>query len=194
MIVINDDKPTDRVRYSSAHEVGHLVLHTSPRGKPADLDKEADLFAAEFLLPAEAMRREIPSPLTLTDLAKLKPRWGVSIQALVVRAYHLDIITERQYRYMFEQISKLGWRTKEPENLDIPKEKPRLLRKLAELSFGVPVVPEKVAHLINAPTSFVTDLLSVCAEHKEMPIKEEKQLTQEVVEVVKNNKVLKFKR
>jgi hypothetical protein len=71
--------------------------------------------------------------VTLTSLAGLKPRWGVSIQTLIYRAHELGIIADRQYRYLFEQVSIRGWRTREPENLDIPVEKPRTLRKIVEL-------------------------------------------------------------
>lgn len=52
------------------------------------------------------------------------------MQALIRRARDLDIITDRQYRYLFEQLSARGWRTKEPSNLDIPEEKPRLVAKM----------------------------------------------------------------
>jgi Zn-dependent peptidase ImmA (M78 family) len=84
-------------------------------------------------MPEKAMRREITTPVTLTSLAALKPRWGVSIQTLIYRAHQLGIIADRQYRYLFEQISIRGWRTREPENLDIPVERSRTLRKIVEL-------------------------------------------------------------
>src|SRR5262249_25364187 len=131
VMMINSLKSGDRLRLSVAHEIGHLVLHKSPRGSLKEIEKQAYAFAREFLLPSEAMKREIKRPVTLTSLAALKPRWGVSIQALIRCAYELGISSEGQYRYLSEQISKLGWRKREPENLDIPVEKPRLFRKLA---------------------------------------------------------------
>src|ERR1700693_1826607 len=94
-----------------------------PRVDP-DQEKRAYTFAAELLMPEAAMRREITGPITLSSLAVLKPRWRVSIQALIRRAYDLHLIGDRQYRYLFEQLSAKGWRSKEPSNLDIPIEKP----------------------------------------------------------------------
>jgi hypothetical protein len=46
----------------------------------------------------------------------LKKKWNVSIQAMVYRAHQLDIITSNQYQYLMRQISKNGWKTKEPED------------------------------------------------------------------------------
>jgi Zn-dependent peptidase ImmA (M78 family)/DNA-binding XRE family transcriptional regulator len=198
IVVVNSNKSGDRIRYSCAHELGHLVLHKSPRGNLDEIEKEAHAFAAEFLIPEEAFRREVSLPVTLTDLAKLKPRWGVAIQALIKRAYYLDMLTERQYRYMFEQIGKLGWRTREPANLDIPIERPRLFRKLAELSYGIPPDAEKIASLVNAPVSMVEEILSVHAGKAEMPKQENGQLstllTPEKPENKSENNVLSFKK
>lgn len=122
----------DRKRFSAGHELGHLVLHFG-RTIRAEEHKQADEFAAELLMPEKVMRREIISPVSLTSLAALKLKWGVSIAALVYRAHELGVIPDRQYRYLFEQISIRGWRTREPENLDIPVEKPRTLRRIVEL-------------------------------------------------------------
>jgi len=136
VIAVCVGKPGDRVRWSTGHELGHLVLHAEKKIRTEE-HREADRFAAELLLPETAMRREIVSPVTLSSLAMLKPRWGVAIQALIRRAHDLKIITDRHYRYLFEQLSMRGWRTQEPENLNIPVEKPRALRKMVELSpFG----------------------------------------------------------
>ncbi len=140
----------DRKRWNAGHELGHLVLHSNKTIR-ADQHKEADLFAGELLLPEKAMRREISSPITLTSLAALKPRWGISIQALIYRAHELGLITDRQYRYLFEQISIRGWRTREPENLDIPVEKPRALLKIVEVSQLGKNLPRLAAELhLNA--------------------------------------------
>jgi Zn-dependent peptidase ImmA (M78 family)/DNA-binding XRE family transcriptional regulator len=126
------DKPVDRLHFTFGHEIGHLVLHRPVRGSLKEVDKEADRFAAEFLLPEDAMRRELLAPISLTSVARLKPRWGVSMQALIYRARSLGIITERQFRYLFQQMSAHGWRKHEPPNLDLPPERPQILRRMAE--------------------------------------------------------------
>jgi Zn-dependent peptidase ImmA (M78 family) len=137
VIVLSADAPGDRQRWSMAHEIGHLVMHQAPEGTLSQIEHEANQFAAEFLLPEIAMQRELTVPITLTGLAQLKLRWKVSIQALIRRAHDLAIITDRQYRSLFEQLGSYGWRIREPINLDIPAERPRALREMAEvLSHG----------------------------------------------------------
>jgi Zn-dependent peptidase ImmA (M78 family)/transcriptional regulator with XRE-family HTH domain len=181
IIVVGQDRPGDRLRLTCAHELGHLVLHKSPRGNLAGIEEEAQKFGAEFLLPEDAMKREISRSSTLTDIAALKPRWGVSIQALVYRAHDLGIINARQYRYMFEQISRLGWRKCEPENLNIVPEKPRLFRKLAELNFGIPPDPAKVGAIACAPAHIVESMLDAHATKADLS-KGEKGVPVTVVE------------
>ncbi len=130
VIIVSSNVPGDRMRFSVAHEIGHLIMHSAPRGTMIAMEKEADAFAAEFLMPEEAIRQELTQPVTLTSVAQLKPKWGVSMQALIYRAHNLRIITDRQYRYLFEQLSARGWRTKEPG--DIPVEIPQAFGKMVQ--------------------------------------------------------------
>ncbi len=120
----------DRLRFSSAHELGHLVMHKGVHRHVRELEREANQFAAEFLLPEQAMREVLTESLTLTAAATLKLRWRVSIQMLVRRARDLGIITQRRYRYLFEQIGARGWRKQEPGV--VPIERPRLFLQMAE--------------------------------------------------------------
>lgn len=52
--------------------------------------------------------------------------------ALLYRACDLEKITARQYQYFWTQMGKAGYRTKEPPDYDIPKEKPTLLKEIIE--------------------------------------------------------------
>ena len=124
----------DRRRYSTAHELGHLVMHKGVRDYPVELEKEADQFAAEFLFPAEAVRKAITKPLTLELAWALKSRWGVSMQMIVRRGRDAGVLSEWHYRGLFQQIGAKGWRTREP--VEIAIERPRLYRQLAETIYG----------------------------------------------------------
>lgn len=168
VIFVSAGRPGDRVRYTISHEAGHLVLHPTIKGQIADAEKEADQFAAELLMPEIAMRRELVPPVTLTTMMRLKARWRVSIQALVRRAFDLEIITKRQYTYLFEQISARGWRKSEP--VEIPIERPRALKKMAELLYGIPINYEKLAADLKLSTTFVKSVLEVHAEKSEFGV------------------------
>ena len=157
VIVVSAGKPGDRLRWNVAHELGHLVMHRSLDGTLAEREDQADLFASELLLPEVAMRVELQPPLTLTRFAEVKAKWGVSIQAAINCALSLRLITERQRKYQFMQLSSLGWRKHEP--VAIPLERPRLLRKMAEAVYGVPVDYSRLAQLIGAPAPLVQEIV-----------------------------------
>ncbi len=152
-----------RLRLNTAHELGHLALQHGRLTK-ADEEREAFAFAAALLMPEEAIRREIKLPVTLSSLAMLKPRWRVSIQALVRRVKDLGIITERQYSYLNAQVSAKGWKKKEPG--EFPAEKPRLLRQILEDVRGVS--PDRLASEIAFNPSFVRTVIEGYAAKSEV--------------------------
>jgi len=167
VICVSGGKSGDRRRWSVAHEIAHLVMHNAPQGQIAAIEQQADIFAAELLLPEIAMRREITPPVSLLSLSRLKPRWRVSIQALIRRSFELQIISRRQYGYLFEQIGARGWRLREPAHLDVPIERPRGLRRMAELLYGVPINFRKLAKDMALPTNLVKMILEAHAEKSE---------------------------
>jgi Zn-dependent peptidase ImmA (M78 family)/DNA-binding XRE family transcriptional regulator len=161
VIVVTTTTAGDRRRFSVAHELGHLVLHQVPQGSPHNVEQQADAFAAAFLLPEAAMRQVLVPPITLTTLADLKARWGVSLQALIRRARTLEIIPLSHYRALYAQLGARGWRTQEP--LTVPVERPRALRQLAELLYGIPIDYPQLAQAVGLTPCFVQDLLEAHA-------------------------------
>jgi Zn-dependent peptidase ImmA (M78 family)/transcriptional regulator with XRE-family HTH domain len=134
VIVLSSDVPGDRLRLSVAHELGHLVRHRTLAGTVRQLEQEANAFAAELLMPADGIRGEFRTPLTLSSLGELKARWRVSMQALLVRAKTLGVVDDHHYQYLFQQIGMRGWRTREP--IDIPVERPSALARLKDAVYG----------------------------------------------------------
>ncbi len=178
VIVLLGDAPGDRLRFSVAHELGHLVRRNAQArsdtpATPREIEREADSFASALLLPAESMRREIVPPVTLSSLASLKPRWGVSVQTLIRRAKDLEIITQRQYGYLFEQVGKRGWRLREPANLDVPVEKPRAVRKMAELLFGDPIEYLEMGNSLHIEPMLARQIVEAHGSRSDLPRKEQ---------------------
>jgi Zn-dependent peptidase ImmA (M78 family)/DNA-binding XRE family transcriptional regulator len=169
VIVISPDCPGDRLAMNVAHEWGHLVLHKNSLGRLSpELEKEAFAFGAEFLMPEAGIRPDLRPPISLTSIARLKPKWGVSIQALVRRAYDLGVISERQYRYLFMQISSKGWRTAEP--IPITPEKPRLLKKMAEVLYGSSLPVDRIAADADMLPPEVSRILALYADAEKQPL------------------------
>lgn len=130
-IFVRYGMPGDRMRFTLAHELGHIVLHhhlAIPRDD-VDTEGQAHAFAAELLMPAEDIRGYLGN-LTLAKLASLKTYWKVAMQALLKRATTLGRITERNARFLWMHMGKLGYRTEEP--VPIPAEQPSLIRELVQ--------------------------------------------------------------
>lgn len=115
----------DRQRLTIAHELGHLVLQRVPRMSQKENEQLAFRFGAAFLVPDDSLKSELGArrtSLNLQELLILKQRFGVSIQALVRRARDTSIISEPTYKSLCMQISRMGWRRKEPGNPVPPEE------------------------------------------------------------------------
>lgn len=135
---LNYDVPGDRFRFSAAHELGHIVLHSAGHdGSLSDRESEADRFAAEFLMPREVFKELLSPDLTLNAFAQLKAQWGVSIQALVRRSFDLGFIDRDRYRSLNIQIANRGWKKSEPVHIPVEmpiRRAPLFLSKLAQTS------------------------------------------------------------
>lgn len=131
IVLMNVDEhvPGDRYRWTLAHELGHLIMHSH---SVEDVEEEANRFAAEFLLPEREIRPKLRS-VRIQTLALLKSIWKVSMGALLERAKQLRTITIAQYRYMRINFGKMGYATQEPPELAIPIEAPTLMRDLVQL-------------------------------------------------------------
>src|SRR5262249_10925519 len=105
----------DRDRFTLGHEAGHLVLHTfRPRILHAVAESEANRFSTALLLPLGRARVELSDKLKLTDYARLKAAWGVSIQAMIMRGNTIGAIGDTRKNSLFVQLSAKGWRKHEP--------------------------------------------------------------------------------
>lgn len=129
LMFVNTHAPTDRLRFTMAHELAHLIMHALPN---EDMERQADLFASEFLMPELDIRPQLQR-VDLTMLGVLKRIWRVSMQALLMRARQLQVITATKYRILWKQMSALGFRSREPGELDLSPENPHLLQSV--LSF-----------------------------------------------------------
>lgn len=139
LIFIDANSTGDRDRLTLAHELGHMVMHT--QNPNPEMERQAYRFAAEFLMPEKEVRPYLFS-LSLEKLANLKSFWKVSMAALLKRATDLEVITQRHAKTLWARMSRLGYRIKEPVELDIPVETPTLYQEIIdvhrnELGFGI---------------------------------------------------------
>lgn len=133
IMFINQAMPNDRIRFSLAHELGHLVMHIEqPPRNPDAVEEQADQFASELLMPAEEMKNNfIAKGISFSELAQMKRHWRVSMHALVRRAKDLELISQNTYRNYQIAFSKKGWTKHEPVSL--PVEQPQLFNDSLQL-------------------------------------------------------------
>lgn len=151
-IFLNRSMPADRMRYTLAHELGHLVMHRYPS---ENMEREANGFAAAFLMPANDIRPYFAGKkIDLVLLAALKPEWRVAMQSLLYRAGTLGYVSENQERWLWQQFNMKKMKMREPAELDLPPEQPTLVSKIFMLHM------EQLGYSIG-------DLAGVAALHDE---------------------------
>lgn len=148
-VFLSTEKTAERSRFDLAHELGHLVMHTREAPEPgADtsvgrhLEKQADEFAAEFLMPSDViLPRSSPEP-AVPEIMELKREFKVSAMAMAKRLYDLGRASDWAYRQNCVELAKRGFRSDEPEG--ITRERSRVfdtvfaaLRKKRDLSQDV---------------------------------------------------------
>lgn len=127
-VFLNTQKTTEHSRFDAAHELGHLVLHRHGYNQGVDAEREANEFASAFLMPRASVLARAPKFITVNTLIKLKKEWGVSVAALNYRLHALGLTSEWINRSICIELSKLGYRTSEPEPL--PSENSQVLSKI----------------------------------------------------------------
>jgi Zn-dependent peptidase ImmA (M78 family) len=120
-VVLNLGKSGERGRLDAAHELGHLVLHRHHAELGTKkVEDEATEFGSAFLLPELQFREECPRDLSFPRYFEMKPRWKVSVAAMLVRAHRLGLLSEWIYGRAFREMGSRDWRHNEPN--PIPRE------------------------------------------------------------------------
>ena len=114
-VFLNTMKSAERSRMDAAHELGHLVLHRNHRSVHGrDAEREADQFGAAFLMPCGSVLATAPLHGQLGQIIKAKRYWAVSTASLTYRMHKVGLLTDWEYRTLFTEISRHGYRSHEP--------------------------------------------------------------------------------
>lgn len=115
-LILNQLHPMGRMRFSLAHELGHYLLHRDTSSVFIDetplfyrderskegtdpMEVEANVFAAELLMPEDVLRAEFETnPINTEDesgVRELAARYGVSSAAMANRLKNLKLATPK---------------------------------------------------------------------------------------------------
>ncbi|MFB7472932.1 helix-turn-helix domain-containing protein [Kitasatospora sp. NPDC056184] len=126
VIILNIGMPPARERFTVLHELGHLVMHQLPSN---DGEREADVFASEFLMPGRLVGPHL-SGLNIQKMVQLKQHWKASMAAVLQAAKRLERIDESRYKSLQVQLSQHGYRRNEPAEPE--REEPGILDSILE--------------------------------------------------------------
>lgn len=113
-------KTAERSRFDLAHEIGHLVMHggfDSTDNIRTMAEKEADVFASEFLMPRAYLKSSVGREPSIASILRLKAHLGVSAMAMAYSSHKAGLLSDWGYRQTCIELTKLGYRTGEPEGM-----------------------------------------------------------------------------
>lgn len=114
IIVLNENCLTiERKRFTALHELGHIVLEFSEEITEGKLEFFCDAFAGAVLLVDEVLYDELGknrTVISLAELRRIKELYGISIQAIIMRA--------RISGFIDYEISRNWWRAYDEWNND----------------------------------------------------------------------------
>lgn len=111
----------DRIRFTLLHELAHLLLKFSDKITDNQKETLCHQFAGAMLLPEETLKEELGNfrnRLFIPEIGNIKKQYGISLQAIVMRAKDCGIINEHYTKQFFFMIRQLNWKIDEPEEFD----------------------------------------------------------------------------
>ena len=158
LVFVNSRQPKDRLRFTLAHELGHIVMHRLPY---PEMEGEANEFAAEFLMPREDVMPDLFAT-SLDHLLMLKGKWRTSVASLVMCAKRVGRLSEAEYADRNKELRRRGWRIDEPLPLPSDIERPRIVEQLVnahtqKLTFSALELSKRFGLMPSDPESVVPE-------------------------------------
>ncbi|MBI1838671.1 MAG: ImmA/IrrE family metallo-endopeptidase [Flavobacteriia bacterium] len=129
----------DRIRFTLLHELAHLLLRFDDDITHNQKERLCHQFAGAMLLPEVTIKNELGANrnrLAVEELGNVKMQYGISMQAIVMRANVCKIVNDNYTRQFFNMMKQMNWRIDEPfpyEGIEESKRFDQLLhRALAE--------------------------------------------------------------
>ncbi|MET9438059.1 ImmA/IrrE family metallo-endopeptidase [Streptomyces sp. NPDC006551] len=158
-VFLNTLKSAERGRFDAAHELGHLVMHGSEHAcSGPEAERQANDFASAFLMPRASVLGHMPSGAHVDQIIRGKRIWNVSAMALTYRMHDLGLLTDWQYRSTCAELSRLGYRSDEPEGMG-QRETSQVLMKVFAALRTKHIRPSSVAAELGLTTEEMNRLM-----------------------------------
>lgn len=162
VIVLNSNKQSERNRLTLFHELGHLMMSI-----PADVDDKkketlCNVFANEMLITSsrfiEIFGRK-NSAIYIEELVNVQREYGISPDALMMKAKLLGVITASRHKYFHIRMNQNAWLKQLVHKERYAKEHPvRYQRLVIQALDNAEISISKAAVYLN---SSVSELMSM---------------------------------
>lgn len=112
-IIVLKDQLCERMRFTALHELAHILYNNYMSTELTDHDKEnlCNAFACEMLISSARLSAVFAANrdrISLSELYPLQQDYGISIDAMIIKAYQLGLMSYRRYTgyYMRKNQSK----------------------------------------------------------------------------------------
>lgn len=157
------DQDLPRKRFTTLHEVAHILIHPNDLAERKDREKCCHRFAGAMLMPMKAFETEwggYRHRISLEELKDLKRRWGMSIAAIMLRANDLGLLDPSLYQRFLIAYRSKGWHRGEPgvyPGVEVSHRFEQLVLRAAGENL---ITMSKAAALLNQSQIEVRNLLS----------------------------------
>lgn len=162
VIVLNKNFPSERKRLSLFHEVGHKVMKFQ---EGVDEERLCNIFANEVLLPTEVFIGKIGrirKDISLVELKDLQRQFGISVEAMMVKARQAGVISQNRYVSFYKYKNKSKRFKEEVESSVFEKECCQRYERLVFKLLANEVITEsKCASLIGCSIQEVRENLNL---------------------------------
>lgn len=157
-VFLNNFKTAESSIFDTAHELAHLILHK--HGDPKGIrsaEREADEFAAAFLMPERDVRARLSQRITVASILEAKQRWRVSAMALARRLYTLGMVSEWNYKSLCIELTKRGYRKSEP--VGVERESSIVWKKVLTSLWADRITKNQIASDLSLPLDELEGLI-----------------------------------
>lgn len=167
VMVLNRRRPSDRKRLTALHELGHLTLRFHDRLYPEkDKERLCHAFAGAVLVPEPVFVEAFGGhreQIATRELVEMKVRFGMSCQAIMMRARQLGLISQSTLKRFFILWRKWGYERKEPGSYPVLEEAERFQSLVFRAAANDEISLSKGAYLMDQPLVEFRDALQLVA-------------------------------
>lgn len=110
VIVLNETfNSIERKRFTALHELGHIVLEFVGEFSDKKIERYCDMFAGAVLLIDDVLFEELGrnrTVISLAELKRIKELYGISIQAIIMRASTSGLIDNQASRSWWQSYNE----------------------------------------------------------------------------------------